>query len=55
MWLSIARSMARRSLYGTCLKPGMSGSKPCWYFGWPVAVTVARVRPWNELLVAMTS
>ena len=33
----------------------MSGSKPCWYLGWPVAVTVARVRPWNELWVAMTS
>jgi len=33
----------------------MSGSKPCWYFGWPVALTVASVRPWNELWVAMTS
>ncbi len=50
MWLSIARSIARRSLYGTCLKPGSSGSKPWWYFSWPVAVTVASVRPWNELL-----
>ena len=53
--LSTAISMARRSLYGTCLKPGTSGSKPWWYFGWPVAVTVAIVRPWNELWVAMIS
>src|SRR5207245_1131297 len=50
-----ASAMARRSLYGTCLKPGTSGSKPWWYFGWPVAVTVAIVRPWNELWVAMIS
>ena len=34
---STARSIARRSLYGTCLNPGTSGSKPCWYFSWPVA------------------
>src|SRR5262245_65897537 len=53
--LSIARSIARRSLYGTCLKPGTRGSKPCWYFSWPVAAKAAKVRPWNELRVATNS
>jgi len=26
-----------------------------WYFSWPVAATVANVRPWNELRVATNS
>jgi len=45
VWASMARSTSRRLLKGTCLNPGMRGSKPCQYFSLPVAVTVARVRP----------
>ena len=35
--------------------PGSSGRKPWWYFSWPVAVSVASVRPWNEPWVARIS
>ena len=38
---------ASRSPIGAYLKPPGSGSKPAWYFGCAVAVTVARVRPWK--------
>ena len=31
--------------------PGSSGWKPWWYFSWPVAVSVANVRPWKEPVV----
>ena len=35
--------------------PGTSGPKFSWYLGCPVAVIVARVRPWNDCLaVTMT-
>ena len=37
------------------MNPGTSGSKPWWYFSCPVAATVAKVRPWNELRVATNS
>ena len=43
------------SLNGTCRKPGISGSKPLRYFARPVAASVARVRPWNELSIEMIS
>jgi hypothetical protein len=45
--LSTARSAARRSPNGTYLKPGSSGSKPCWYFSVGVAERAPMVRPWN--------
>ena len=35
------------SLKSTWRKPPGSGSKPSWYLGCAVAVTVARVRPWK--------
>ena len=37
------------------MNPGMSGSKPCVYFGFPVAVTVASVRPWKACCMVMIS
>jgi len=43
-----ASASASTSLNGMYLKPGGRGSKPFWYFGWPVAVMAARVRPWKE-------
>ena len=39
---------ASTSPYGTCRKPCGSGSKPAWYFGCAVAVSVASVRPWKD-------
>ena len=38
-----------RSLNVANAKPGMSGSKPFWTLLWPVAESVASVRPWKEL------
>src|SRR5439155_1425235 len=35
--------------------PGRRGRKPVWYFSWPVAVRVAKVRPWKEPVVARIS
>ncbi len=55
MRLSIARSTAVRSFHGTYLKPPGRGSKPWWYFSWAVAVTAARVRPWNPPRMLMMS
>ncbi len=37
-----------RSLKSANAKPGISGSKPFWTLLWPVAESVASVRPWNE-------
>ncbi len=53
--LSMARSTARKSLKGTYLNPPGSGSNPWWYFSCAVAVTVARVRPWNPPRIVMMS
>ena len=55
VWLSMARSTARRSLNGTYLNPPGSGSKPWWYFSCAVAVTVASVRPWKPPRIVMMS
>ena len=55
VWLSMARSTARRSLKGTYLNPPGSGSNPWWYFSCAVAVTVARVRPWKPPRIVMMS
>ena len=35
------------------MKPSGSGLNGSEYFGWPPAVTVASVRPWNEPRVVM--
>ena len=43
------------SLKGTWRKPCRSGSKNFCTFSWPVAETVAMVRPWNESVAVMIS
>ena len=45
----IAARTLSRSLSVANAKPGMSGSKPFWTLLWPVAESVASVRPWKEL------
>src|SRR3990172_4356494 len=47
--------MAWGLLNSTWTKPGVRGGKASWYLGWPVAATMARVRPWKELRAVMTS
>src|SRR6266849_6328784 len=49
----VAALIASRSLYGTCTKPSGSGLKGSEYLGWPPAVIVAIVRPWNEPIEVM--
>ena len=51
----MAARIASRSSYGTRRMPGRSGWKPVWYFSWPVAVSVPKVRPWKEPTVARIS
>src|SRR6266849_5880453 len=51
----VATLIASRSLYGTCAKPAGSGWNGSEYLGWPPAVTVASVLPWNEPDVVMIS
>ena len=47
--------MASTSLNGTWEKPCSSGSKKRCTFSWPVAETVAMVRPWKESAAVMMS
>ncbi len=41
-------SNASASHHATCRKPSGSGQKTSCFAGWPVACSVARVRPWND-------
>ena len=43
------------SLSGTCTKPSGSGANACCLPGWPVAVSVASVRPWKDRRALTTS
>ena len=49
-----SRSSAAVSLNGRCMMPAGFGPNPLEYFGWPPAVTVNSVRPWNALTAAIT-
>jgi hypothetical protein len=53
--LSTARSTAFTSPNATYLKPGTSGSKPCWYFSLGVAESAPSVRPWKAPRMVMMS
>ena len=37
------------------MKPGTSGSKPCWYFSFGVADSAPSVRPWKAPRIVMMS
>src|SRR4030043_255191 len=52
---STAFLRASRSSKGTYLNPGIRGEYPLWYFSCAVAVNVARVLPWKERSMVMTS
>jgi len=55
VWSEMVSARAARSLNGTWVMPGGSGSKPWVYLGWPPTATVNRVRPWKDGVKAMIS